>query len=805
MLREIPLDLRFAFRMMRRRPGFTIVALVTMALGIGAATAMFTIVDGVILRPLPYPEPDRIVLLQESNLSHGWPTFSVAPLNLWDWQERNRSLDLLAAFQRASAIYTGGDQPRSLDVYRASDGFLEILGGQPALGRGITHEDVQPGAPAVVVLTHGFWVRVFGGDPAVLGRTMMLDGVPHTVVGVLPQGWRPFSRTPVDLIVPLKPEPSWYTNRGSHFLRGLGRLRPGVTLAQAQSDLSSIAAALQREHPETNEGWGAVVRPLKDVMVGSTGSQLLIFMAAVALVLLIACANLANMMLARVTTRTREIAIRTAVGAAGSRVARQLLVESVLLAGIGGVLGAVFAYTVVKVFVTGWPTMLPRMNEIGINAPVLLFSLGVTLASGVLFGLAPSLGVARGNPGDVLRQGGRGIAGDRSRRWLRAGLVAGEVGLAVMLLVGCGLLVRSLSALKAEDPGFRTANRLVLSTPLPRAKYGTPDARRAFGDAALSRLRALPGVKTAALTSLIPLGPDDNIWGFWVEGHPAVAGREDGSALFYRVSDGYDEAMGLSLIAGRGIDADDRADGPPVVVISESLAKQHFAGRNPIGRHIRFGADASAVEIVGVVGDVQHYALGRSSVPQVYVPFQQRPTGNVNFVMETSVSPASLVGAARAAIHDVDPDEPIVNLQVADALVSGAISMPRFRTLIMTGFGLVALLLAVVGLYGVLAYSVSRRTTEIGVRMALGATSSSVVGLVFREGGPLVALGLAAGLAGAWMVSRILQSMLFGVGARDPLVFIMVPLVLALVAAVAMLVPARRASRVDPVRTLAEG
>jgi putative ABC transport system permease protein len=804
MLREISLDLRFASRMMRRSPGFTIVALLTMALGIGAATAMFSIVDGVILRPLPYPEANRIVLLQESNPSRGWSTFSVAPLNLWDWQERNRSLELLAAYQRASAIYTGGDEPRSLDVYRASDGFLEILGGQPVLGRGITHEDVQPGAPAVVVLSHGFWMRVFGGDPAMLGRMITLDGVPHTVVGILPEDWRPFSRTPVDLVVPLKPDPFWYTHRGSHFLYGLGRLRPGVTLAQAQSDLSSIAAALEREHPDTNEGWGVVVRPLKDVMLGSTGSQLPIFMAAVALVLLIACANLANMMLARVTGRTRELAIRTAVGAAASRVARQLLVESVLLAFVGGMLGVVLAFAVVRVFVAGWPTMLPRMHEIGLNTPVLLFSLGLTLVSGVLFGLAPSLAMARSNPGDVLRQGG-GIAGDRSRRWLRAALVAGEVGLAVMLLVGCGLLVRSLSALKAQDPGFRTTNRLVFSTPLPQAKYGTPEGRRAFGDAALARLRALPGVKAAALTSLIPLGPDDNIWGFWVEGHPAVAGREDGSALFYRVSDGYDEAMGLRLVAGRGIDADDRADGPPVAVISESLAKQHFAGQNPVGRHIRFGTDAPLVEIVGVVGDVQHYALGRSSVPQVYVPFQQRPTGNVNFVVEASVPPASLVSGARAAIHGVDPDEPIVNLQVADALVSNAISMPRFRTLIMTGFGFAALLLAVVGLYGMLAYSVSRRTMEIGVRMALGATRGSVVALVFREGGPLVMLGLAVGLAGAWMLSRVLQSMLFGVGARDPLVFIFVPLTLAAVATIAMLVPARRASRVDPVQTLAEG
>lgn len=805
MLRNMLFDLRFALRMMRRNPGFTAVAVVTIALGIGAATAMFSVVDGVLLRPLPYPDAGRIVLLQESNLSHGWPTFSVAPLNLWDWQERNRSLDLLAAYQRGSANYTGGEQPRSLAAYRVSEGFLQVLGGRPTLGRGITREDLEPGAPAVVVLSHGFWMQSFGGDPGLLGRALTLDGVPHTVVGILPQDWRPFTRTPVDLILPLTPQPFWYTNRGSHFLYGLGRLRPGVTLAQAQSEFSSIARTLEREHPDTNAGWGAVVRPLKDVMLGPVGSQLLIFMAAVALVLLIACANLANMMLARVTTRTREIAIRSAVGAARSRVARQLLGESVVLAGIGGALGMVLAYAALGAFVSGWPTMLPRMHEIGLNTPVLLFSLGVTLASGLLFGLVPTLSIGRAGLNEVLRRGGRGIAGDRSRRWLRAALVAGEVALAVVLLVGCGLLVRSLSALRGEDPGFRTADRLVFSTPLPRAKYATPEARRAFGEAALTRIRALPGVESAALTSLIPLGGDDNIWGFWVEGHPPVAGHEDGSALFYRVSAGYDDAMGLRLVAGRGITPEDRADGPPVVVISESLAKQQFPDENPIGRHIRFGTDNPPVEIVGVVGDVQHYALGRSSIPQVYVPFRQRPTGDINFVIRASVPPASLVSAVRGAIHDLDPDEPILDLQAADALVSSAISMPRFRTLLMTGFGLTALLLAVVGLYGVLTYSVSQRTPEIGVRMALGATRGSVVRLVFREGGPLVAVGLVLGLAGAWMLSRVLQSMLFGVGAQDLLVFMLVPALLAGVAGIAMLVPAHRAARVDPIRTLGEG
>ena len=809
MLREILFDLRFGLRMMRRSPGFTAVALLTIALGVGANTAIFSIVNGVILKPLPYPEADRIVQLEESNLSRGWTTFSVSPLNFWDWQARNRSLELIAAFQSGGANYTGGDEPLSVPVYRVTEHFLEILGAEPVIGRGMTAEDLDPAAQAVVILSHGFWQRIFGGDPSVLGRSITVDGVAHTVVGILPRGWWFFSQDPTDLILPLRPRPFWYTARGSHFIRGLGRLRTGVTLAQARSDLSSIAASLENEYPETNTGWGAVVTPLEDVIVGSTRPQLLVFTAAVALVLLIGCANLANMTLARVAVRTRELAVRTALGAGRGRVIRQLLVESVLVACVGGLLGVVLAHAALRALVAGWPTLLPRTQEIGIDLAVLLFALGLSLASGVLFGLVPSLTVAGASLGDALRQGSCGIAGDRSRRWVRASLVAGEVGLAVVLLVGCGLLVRSFSALSGEDPGFRTEDRLVFSTPLPRAEFASEEPIRAFGEAAMARLRALPGVSAVGLGSLVPLplGGSDEVWGYWIHGRGSESGDGDGSALFYRVSPGFFQAMGIRLLAGRGIAEEDRADGRPVTVVSASLAQQHFPGENPVGKLIRFGRDADEplVEIVGVVNDVQHYALGQASMPQVYVPFSQRPSRYLNFVIKASLPPATLVPGVRAAIGAVRPDQPLVGLRTADALVSDSISMPRFRTLLMTVFGLTALLLAVVGLYGVLSYSVSQRTTEIGVRMALGATRGSVLGLVFREGMPLVGTGLVVGLAGAVALSRVLESLLFGVGARDPLVFAAVPLVLLAAAVPAILVPAYRATRVDPIRTLGEG
>jgi putative ABC transport system permease protein len=804
-MQELAQDLRYGLRTMIRSPGFTVVALLTMAMGIGANTAMFSIVNGVVFRPLPYPEPDRIVRVWESLPSQGWSTFSFAPLNLWDWQAQNRTLELLGAYQTTVVNYTGGDRPETLPGLRVSEDYLKILGGEPAQGRGISPDDVEMDSQGVVILSHGFWQRVFGGRLEVLGTTMVLDDLPHTVVGILPEGWEVPGGSRRDVVLPLKPSASWYENRGSHFLHAYGRLKPGVSVEQAQSDLSSIAAALEAEYPDTNEGWGATVRTLEDVVLGSTRPQLLIFMASVGLILLIACANLANMTLARSLARSREMAIRTAVGAGRGRVVRQLLAESLLLAAVGGTLGVVLAYTALEAFITGWPDLLPRMQEIEVNGAVLLFSLGLSLVAGLLFGLAPALTVAAPDVSGSLRQGSRSIAGDRSRRWMRATLVTAEVGLAVVLLVGSGLLVRSFAALQGQSPGFVPQDRLIVSVPLSRVRYGTPEERRAFVDATLPRMQALPGVESAALSTLIPMGGDDELWGFWLEGRPSTE-SEDGAALFYRVTPGYFETMGISILAGRDISADDREGSLPVVVVSASFVEQHLSGENPVGKRFRFGReeDNPHVEIVGVVGDVQHYQLGRTSVPQIYVPYQQRPSGYFSLVFRCAVPPLGLVNQVRDAVASVDPDQPLEEARPADALIDSAVATPRFRTLLMGGFGLTALLLAVVGLYGIMAYSVSQRTKEIGVRMALGASRGSVLGLVFREGVPLVGMGLGIGLVGAVASSRILESMLFGVGARDVAVFVSVPLILATVAVAAMLVPARRAAGVDPVRTLGE-
>jgi putative ABC transport system permease protein len=805
-MRELLFDLKHGLRLMGRSPIFTAVALLTMALGIGANTAIFSLLHGVLLKPLPFPEPDRIVFLQERNLSMGFEAFSVPPLDFWDWEERNRSMEKLAAFRRSSVNFTGGDRPESLSAYRVTEEFLPILGGTPSLGRAFTRGDVLANAEPTVILSYGEWQRTFGGSNDVLDRAMTLDGIRHTIIGVLPQGWQFSGRTPADIILPLTPQPHWYTNRNSHFIYALGRIAPDISLEQARTDFASISSGLEEEFPDSNEGWEAIVTPLEEVLVGSTGPQLLLFMVSVGLILLIACANLANMTLARATQRSRELAIRTAVGAGRGRVIRQILTESVLLATLGGALGVGLAFLALEAFVTGWPTLLPRLREVELSGTVLLFSFGVSLASGVLFGLIPAINVAGSNLTDALRQGGRGMTGGRSRRWVRTFLVSGEMALAVVLLVGTGLLVRSFSALQAEDPGFETDHRLVFSTPLATADFPNGDALRAYGEEVLSNLNAIPGVERAAYSSLIPLEGSDQVWGYWLEERAVPDSESDGSALFYRVSPGYFEAMGTPLLAGRGIGPEDRVDGPQVVVISASLAERHFPEGNALGRSIKFGTDPEdpSLEIVGVAGDVQHYHVGQSAMPQIYVSFNQRPTGDIHFALQSSGSPLGLVDEVRAAVAAVNPNQPLLRIQLAEALVEESISTPRFRTLLMAAFGLTALLLAVVGLYGVMAYTVSQRRKEIGVRMALGADKGSVLSMVFREGIPLVGGGMVLGLGGAFALSRILESMLFGVGTRDPVVFVSVPAILTLVALSAMLIPARRATQVDPVQTLGE-
>jgi putative ABC transport system permease protein len=801
MLQELARDVRFGLRMMARSPGFTIVALITMAVGIGANTALFSVVNGVLLRPLPYPEAERIVYLRENNLSRGWTSFTIAPFNFRDWQDQNRSLELMAAYQSRSVTYTGGERPRRLRAYEVSEQYLAILGGDPVVGRGFAEEDMSPGREGVVLLDYGLWQESFGGDPDVVGRSMVLDGEPHTIIGVLPQGWRhPFSRRGTDVLLPLRPA-SWW-GRGGHFLYGLGRMRSGVTVEEAQADLSAVAAALEAEYPSTNTGWGASVQPLDDVLLGEARPQLLMLLASVGLVLLIACVNVAQMSLARGSSRSQEMAIRTALGAGRARIVRQLLAESLLLAVFGGVLGVLMAGACLKGLFVGWPQILPRMQEIDVNGTVLLFTAGLSLASGLLFGLFPALSVAGSELGAALRRAGRSVSADPSLRRLRGALVVIEVGLAVVLLVGSGLLIRSFIALQSEDPGFEADGQLALSTPLPESKYPTEEDARAYGEAALERLAAIPGVESVAVTNLIPVSGRDAIWSLQIEGRPPASPDEYIPALHYRVSPGYFRTMGIPLRMGREFGPGDRAGSVLVAVVSESLVRDQFPGESPLGRRISFGSDGPWWEIVGVAADVQHYQVGQTSMPQVYLPFDQHSNRDVNFVIKASVPPLSLVRAVRSEIQTVDPDMPVEGARTLEQIVGEDIATPRFRTTLLTSFGLAALLLAVVGLYGVISYTVAQRSREMAMRMALGAQQSSILKLIFWDGVPLVIAGVIVGLGGALALTRVLESMLFGVSANDPMVFAAVPSLLVVVAAVAMLIPALRATRVDPVRVL---
>ena len=796
-------DLRFGLRLMLRNPGFTAVALLTMALGIGANTALFSLVHGVLLTPLPYPEPDRIVVLNESNLSKGWPTFSIAPENFRSWQERSHSFSQLAVYRRATATYASGEQPQNRQAYYVADGFLEIMGGELALGRGFSPEEFDPGAQQVVILTHGFWEQSYGGDPDVLGNTVILDEAPHTVVGVLAEGWRPMTASGAHVFIPLWPADWWQGNRTSHMLRGVARLSPGVTPEQAQADLSAIATSLEGEFPESNEGWGAVVTPIHQTVTGNVRAQLLILLAAVGLVLLIACANVSNMMLARASSRSRELNIRTAIGAGRGRVVRQLLVESLLLFLVGGALGLLLAYAALEFFMSQWAFLLPRSEEIHLNAPVLLFTTGISLAAGLLAGLFPSFAARGSNLADSLRESTRSIAGAASRRWVRGGLVVAEVALAVVLLVGAGLLVKSLAALQEVNPGFELEDRLLFTTQLPTSKYETASSQLAFADAALERLQAIPGVETAAVSTITPLGGGETWWGVVFEGRLDLGAAENPDALYTRASDAYFESMGIPLMAGRAFTPADREGDIPVAVVSETFARLHYPGESPLGTRIRMsGPNNPWLEIVGVVGDIKQGRLEQEGEAQVYEPFRQRPWNLMTFVTKTSVPPHSLIDVVRSEIQEVDPNQPLVGFQSMEDRAASQLSLPRFRTLLLTCFGAVALLLSVVGLYGVLSYTVGSRTREIGVRIAVGAERSSVLGLVLRDGIPLVVTGVALGVGGALALTRLLETMLFGVGMRDPVIFATVPLLLMGVATLAMLVPAHRATRVDPVEAL---
>jgi len=814
-MRTLIQDLRYGLRLLTRSPGFTAIALLTLTLGIGATAAIFSVVDAVLLRALPYRDPQRLVSVFEDASEGGFPRNTPAPGNYADWKAQTQ------IFEDAAAAATGGKwhvlnltgesgegaaEPEKLESASVTQNLFAVLGARPAVGRVFLPEEDRPGAAPVVLLSHGLWMRRFGGDRGLVGRAILLNGAKYTVVGVMPSGFA-YPSHEIDLWTPMAFTPEQLTERGSHYLTVVARLRAGVTLAQANAGLQVLCRRLAREYPETNAEIGRFfAEPLQDTYTQGARTGLIVLMAAVAFILLIACANIANLLLARATGRQREIAVRSALGAARSRIVRQMLTESALLAVGGGLLGILLADWCFNFLKNLIPEDLSRTVSLALDPRVLAFAVAISLGSSFLFGMAPALQVSRIDLNGVLKEGGRGNAGNR-RGVLRNLLVIGEVALSLILLVGSGLLLASFAKLRGLDPGFRADHVLTVRVDAPITKYADFTRRSAFFERVLDRVRALPGVQSAGFTSALPLTWDGGTGAFTPEG---VTPRPDliWDANNRVVSPGYFEAMRIPLRRGRPIQEADGPGAPPVVVINETMARKFWPNQDALGKRMKFGLASDNVpwlRIVGIVGDVRQMRLHDPPRQEMYFPYWQAKDNWMvprDLAIHTSGDPLSLAGAVRQAVWSIDKDQPVSNVMTLDDLLDQEVAQRRVQAALLGGFAALALILACIGIYGVLSYLVTQRTREIGVRVALGASASDVFRTVAGQGMTLAGLGIAAGLAGALALSRLLGSLLFGVSAGDPIAYAGAVAVFGVVALAACYFPARRAAHVDPMITL---
>ncbi|HEX6716484.1 MAG TPA: ABC transporter permease [Pyrinomonadaceae bacterium] len=799
-------DIRYGLRSLLKRPGATAVALVTLALGIGVNTAIFSAVDSILLRPLPLKDPARLVSVWETTLRVGIQQNEVAPANFFDIRNQSQVFEALGAFGPLDTNLTGDGEPERLDGQLVSANVFSILGVEPALGRTFSPNEDQPGQEHVVVLSDALWQRRFNRDPSILNRNITLNGESFTVIGVMPRGFF-FPLRETELWVPWAMEPEQASGRGDHYLRLVGRLKPSITIDHANADVEAIAQRLSSEYPRTNEGLGFTVHSLHQDYVGNLRLPMLILFAAVGLVLLIACANVANLLLAQATTRRKEIAIRIALGARRWTIVRQLLIESLLLAAGGGLLGVLGAFWGVEALAKLLPESLSKLQVVSVDARVFLFTLGVSVLTAVVFGGVPALLASRTKPGTTLSAVARDMAGGTSGRNVRRVLVVSEVALAVVLLVSAGLLIRSFQLLREVDTGFTTENVLTMRMVLPMPKYAKREARLAFYDEMLRRVKELPGVESAGVITFLPLSFNGMNFTFSVEGHASPGDMKLPFALYRVVSPDYFRAMGITLQRGRFFDARDSAGSQPAIVVDRRLTEQFWPGEDPIGKRLKIGPVDSPGEwltVVGVVGDVRQTGLYEQKM-EIYVPYAQERRVFMSprdLVVRTKLDPTSLARAVRQAVWAVDKDQPVSNVRTMDQVFSAAISQERFQALLLGLFAALALVLACVGLYGVISYAVVQRTHEIGVRVALGAQPRDVLGLVIRQGMLLTLTGLAAGIVAGTFLTRVLSDMLFGVTPTDPLTFAGVPVLLLLVAFLACYIPARRATRIDPLIAL---
>jgi predicted permease len=814
-------DLRYGLRQLIKHPGFTLIAVLTLALGIGANTAIFSVVNAVLLKPLPFAAPEELVAIGGVDR-----TETVSPPKLssmcypdfFDFREQNRSFSSIAVYRDRALALLDEKEAQSVRGQKVSGEFFDVLGIRPALGRGFTRADEQPGGGPggfKVVLSYSFWQSHFNHAEDVIGRVLMLDGRPHTVIGIMPRGFQfPIQTDSIEMYIThaedaATPDGSTpYTQqRGSHSLLGIARLKPGVSFAQANAELRTIAATLEKKYPETNTNWSAGSQPLRDEIVGDVRTALYVLFGAVVCLLLIANANVANLMLARASVRGKEIALRAALGASRGRIIRQLLTESVLLAGLGGLLGLLVAQWGTEALVAAVPQNIPRVSAIQLDGAVLGFTLLLSLATGIIFGLVPAWQASHVDLNTALKSGTRGAGGGEGKHRARNALVMTEVALALILLICASLLIQSFARLGRVDTGMRTERLFTARIGLPAAAYPKSENIISFFDQLLPRLRAIPGVESVTTSWPLPLSGSNNISSFDIEENPAPEGQQPDSPMRI-VGPDYFKTMGIPVRQGRGFEPTDQFKSLPVVIVNEQFVQKFFPGKNVVGKHIKpswgIGDEKALMRtIVGVVGNVKHRTLNMEFTPEVYLSASQIPMDSMSIVARTSISnPTAITSAVRSELAAVDRNIPLVRVRVFDEYLARALARPRFNALLLSIFAGTALLLTAIGIYGVMAYSVSQRTSEIGIRIALGAGKNSIFRLVVGQAMTIVAISLAIGLAGAFAATRLLNSLLFGVGASDPLTFVAIVLLVSAVAFIAAWLPARRATRVDPIVAL---
>ncbi|MBK5255520.1 MAG: ABC transporter permease [Vicinamibacteria bacterium] len=796
-------DLIYALRRLARAPAFALVAVATLALGIGANSAIFSLVYAALLKPLPFQEPDRLAQLYQVSEGRNVPYFS--PPNFLDTQASAKSFDSVAAVDGGSVTLTGHGAPAVLSGAEVSASFFNVLRVTPAAGRFLAADENEPAKTNVVVLGHSLWRARFGGDPAILGQTIRVDSRALTVVGIAPPDFS--FPDGAELWTPLSYDERFkHNSRGAWYLRVFGRLNPGLTLVAANEEARTIAARLAAAYPDANEGLGGATKSLQESIIGDSRPALYLLLGAVGLVLLIACVNVANLLLARAAGRESEFAVRQALGAGQGRLFRQLMTESLLLGALGGVAGVFMASMSLDSLIALQPTGVKRLAEARVDQTVMLFAAGLSILTGLLCGTLPGLS-ARRSPAQALRGGGRGLLAGRSSR-LRGALVVGQMALAMMLLAGAGLLLRSFAQLQQVKPGFDVANALTFNIALPAEAYKDESLRVAFFDRLLVRAAALPGARAAAAIVGLPLGGTHINITFEVRNRPALSPAQQPSMEIRPASPGYFKAMGIPILRGRGIEPGDTARSSQVVVLSESAVRKYFPNENPLGQWITLGwhrpdgLPKAGGEVVGVVADVKTFGLARDAVPEVYLPFAQLPVGSMDVLIRTSVPPLSLGSSVESMVRELDPEIPVARLRSLDDVVSRSVSQPRFYMLLLGIFAAMAVLLAALGIFGVMSYAVVQRSREIGIRMALGAHPAAVMSMVFRNAAVLVLSGIALGLGGALALSKSLGGLLFNLSPTDPLTLGGVAILLAGVALLASFLPARQATRVDPLIAL---